>query len=99
MTIKTYLSGVVIVGGLGVLAMPAMAETTEEMCNRISVEWQSTGDVAAQCSCLGSKGDADTALHDEIWAITKTASNDEEAYEQASDALKAVLDSCAVEHE
>ncbi len=98
MAIKSYLSGVAVLASLFVFSSPTLAETTEEMCNRISAEWQSTGDVASQCSCLGAKGEADSALNDEIWAITKTATNDDEAYEQSSDALKAVLDECAVEH-
>ncbi len=98
MNIKNILTCGAVLGAVFAFVSPSLAESTEEMCNRISIEWQSTGDVASQCSCLGAKGDANAALNEEIWAVTKTASNDDEAYEQSSDALKAVLDECAVEH-
>ncbi len=85
-------------GGLMMMASPAFAETVEEMCLRVSEEWGSTGDVPAQCSCLGQEAAANADIEKEIWAISETASNDSEAYDQSSDALKAILDKCAVEH-
>jgi len=98
MKITTYLAGMTVASGLAFFAVPVMAETTEEMCNRVSTEWQTPGDVAVQCSCIGAKGDADAALNGEIWVVTESSSNGDVAYEQASDALKAALDECSIEH-
>ncbi|TNE58923.1 MAG: hypothetical protein EP340_03985 [Alphaproteobacteria bacterium] len=79
------------------IAGSASAESFEEMCLRVSDEWQSTGDVASQCSCLAEKAAADQSLADEITSLTETASNDSEAYEAGSDSVKAAFDECSVE--
>jgi len=83
---------------LGVLfaSSAAFAESTEEMCVRVSDEWGTQGDVAAQCSCLADKAAGDAALDNELRSLADNYSNDQEAYDAASDGTKAAFDSCSV---
>ncbi|HOP19217.1 MAG TPA: hypothetical protein PLV61_12120 [Parvularculaceae bacterium] len=78
-------------------ATSAGAESVEDMCLRVSAEWGSTGDVAAQCSCLADKASGDAALADELTALGNSKGSDAEAYDAASDGTKAALDACSVE--
>ncbi|OFX00656.1 MAG: hypothetical protein A3E78_08275 [Alphaproteobacteria bacterium RIFCSPHIGHO2_12_FULL_63_12] len=74
----------------------AFAESTEEMCLRVSGEWGTQGDVASQCSCLADKAANDAALDGELRALGDNYANDQEAYDAASDGTKAAFDSCSV---
>lgn len=82
---------------VALFAGAAAAESFEDMCLRVSGEWGSTGDVAAQCSCLAELAAGDQSLADEMTALGESASNDAETYEGASAAGKAAMDQCAVE--
>lgn len=73
----------------------AYAESVEEMCIRVSGEWGSVGDVPTQCACLASVADEDQSIADELFELAETYSSDEEAYEGASDKVKAAFDQCA----
>lgn len=79
-----------------VLAPAANAESFGEMCQRVSDEWGTAGDVDAQCACLADKADSDGALKDELTSLADAYSSDQEAYDAASDGTKAALDSCSV---
>jgi len=74
----------------------AHAESTEAMCLRVSDEWGTQGDVAAQCSCLAGKAAGDSALDSELRSLADNYSNDDEAYEAASEGTKAAFDACSV---
>lgn len=74
----------------------AHAESTEEMCLRVSDEWGTQGDVAGQCSCLADKAASDSALDSELRSLADNYSNDDEAYEAASAGTKAAFDACSV---
>jgi len=75
----------------------ASAESFEELCLRVSDEWGSTGDVAAQCSCLAEMTAADASLDEELTTLAEIHTSDADAYDSASDEGKAALDACAVE--
>lgn len=74
----------------------AYAESTEEMCVRVSKEWGTQGDVAGQCSCLAGKAAEDAAIDEELRSLGDNYSSDQEAYDSASDGTKAAFDSCSV---
>jgi hypothetical protein len=78
------------------LAPPANAETFGEMCQRVSDEWGTAGDIDAQCACLGDKAESDSSLQEELMSLADNYSNDQDAYDAASDGAKAALDSCSV---
>ena len=78
------------------LSTAAGAESVEEMCVRVSEEWGTQGDVAAQCSCLADAAAGDSALESELYALGDKFSNDQEAYDGSSDSAKAAFDSCSV---
>lgn len=83
---------------LGVLfaSSAAYAESTEEMCVRVSKEWGTQGDIAAQCFCLAGMAAGDAALDGELRSLADSYSNDQEAYGAASDGTKSAFDSCSV---
>ena len=83
---------------LGVLftSSTAFAESTEDMCVRVSEEWGTQGDVAAQCSCLAGMAAGDASLDGELRSLADNYSNDQEAYDAASDGTKSAFDSCSV---
>lgn len=74
----------------------AAAESIKDMCVRVSEEWGTQGDVAGQCSCLAELAAGDSALDGELRTLSDAYSNDEEAYEAASDGTKAAFDTCSV---
>lgn len=74
----------------------AYAESIEDMCVRVSEEWGTAGDVAAQCSCLAVEAAGDPAVEAELRSLADNYSNDDEAYEGASDATKSAFDACSV---
>ncbi|HNR77336.1 MAG TPA: hypothetical protein PKM48_09415 [Parvularculaceae bacterium] len=75
----------------------AYAESIEDMCLRVSEDWGTEGDVAAQCSCLADEAAADSAVEEELRSLADSYSNDEEAYDAASDATKSAFDACSVD--
>lgn len=77
-------------------APAARAESFEDMCLRVSEEWGTQGDVATQCACLAGKATDDSAIDSELRTLADTHSNDEDAYDAASDGTKAALDACSV---
>lgn len=77
-------------------ATAASAESFEDMCLRISDDWGTKGDVAAQCSCLAGRAASDSALDGELRSLADAYSSDQEAYDAASDGTKAALDACSV---
>ena len=82
---------------LSFVAGAASAESIEDMCVRVSEDWGTEGDVAAQCACLAEEAAGDAAVESELRSLADNYSNDEEAYEGASDATKAAFDSCSVD--
>ena len=77
-------------------APAAFAESAQDMCLRVSKDWGTQGDVAAQCSCLAGRAAGDAALDEELRALGGDYSNDQDAYDAASDGTKAAFDSCSV---
>ncbi len=86
----------VAAAALAGLATPAFAESVEEMCLRVSEEWGTQGDVAAQCSCLAGEAAGDSALESELRTLGDKYSSDQEAYDAASAGTKAAFDACSV---
>lgn len=78
------------------LSSAAYAESFQDMCLRVSDEWDTQGDVAAQCTCLSGKAAGDSAIDSELRALADAYSSDQEAYDAASAATKAALDACSV---
>ncbi len=78
------------------LASAASAESFEDMCLRVSEEWGTQGDVAAQCSCLTDKAGADGSIDKELRDLADAFTNDQDAYDAASEGTKAALDACSV---
>ena len=76
---------------------PVLASDVEAECLAVSEAWGSTGDVAEQCSCIAAAAEGDDDLIAEFMEFGSTYSSDVEAYEGASDAAKAAMDSCSVE--
>jgi len=72
------------------------AESVEDMCVRVSKEWGTAGDIAAQCSCLADEAAGDADVEAELRSLADNYSNDEEAYDGASDGTKAAFDACSV---
>lgn len=79
------------------MTAPAFAGDVESECNAASEEWGSTGDTAAQCSCIAEAAEGDDDLVAEFLEFRSKYSSDVEAYEGASDAAKEVMDKCSVE--
>ncbi len=77
-------------------ASGASAESFGDMCLRVSEEWGTKGDVAAQCSCLSGKAAGNSAIDSELRDLADAYSNDQEAYDAASAETKAALDACSV---
>ncbi len=92
---RLLVSGLAVMFALGLASM-ASAESFEDMCLRVSDEWGTQGDVAAQCSCLTEKADADWSINKELRELADAFPNDQEAYDAASDGTKAALDACSV---
>lgn len=87
---------IAVFAAAAVIASVAAAESIEDMCLRVSEEWGTGGDVASQCSCLADTAAGDSAVDAELRSLGDDYSNDEEAYEAASDATKAAFDACSV---
>ncbi|MEZ5920020.1 MAG: hypothetical protein R3C60_01580 [Parvularculaceae bacterium] len=92
---KKLVFGAAIVSA-AMFSTAAFSESVEEMCLRVSGEWGTEGDVAAQCSCLADKAAGDAALDAELRSLGEKFTNDNEAYEASSDDTKAAFDACSV---
>ena len=79
-----------------IIAAAANAESFEDMCVRVSEEWATQGDIASQCACLADKATADSSVDSDLRSLADVYSNDQEAYDAASDGAKAALDACSV---
>jgi len=90
-------SPVFAIAGLVLAAGAALAADLEQECLEVSALWGSTGDIAAQCTCIVDEVGGDAALTEELMGFRDAYANDAEAYEGASAAAKAVMDACAVE--
>jgi hypothetical protein len=89
---------IIAIAGLSSLFLTpaANAESFGEMCQRVSDEWGTVGDIDAQCACLADKAAGDSAFNDELTSLADAYSSDQEAYDAASDSTKAALDACSV---
>lgn len=92
---QVFAGGLAAALALG-LASAASAESFEDMCLRVSDEWGTKGDIAAQCSCLTEKAGGDRSIDNELRELADAFTNDQEAYDAASDGTKAALDACSV---